>query len=56
MAQVFGGGDAIPDNMLQLLDLGEPSYLRSRPDGVIADTNRENASFAGHQRNLADIG
>jgi hypothetical protein len=56
MAQVFGGGDAIPDNMLQLLDLGEPSYLRSRPDGVIADTNRENASSAGHQRNLADIG
>jgi hypothetical protein len=56
MAQVLAGNNAIPDHLLQLLDLGKPSLFRPRPDGIIADTNLENASGARHQRNLADIG
>jgi hypothetical protein len=51
MAQVPAGGDAIPDDLLDLLDLGKPPFLSSGPDGVIGDTDLENTSGARHQRN-----
>jgi hypothetical protein len=44
-----------PDYLLKLLDLGKPPIFSPRPDGAIADTNLENTTGAGHQRNLADI-
>jgi hypothetical protein len=47
VAQVLAGRDAIPDNLLQLLDLGETSFFRPRPDGIIADMILENASSVG---------
>ena len=56
MTQVLVWGYAIPDYLLQLLDLGKPSLLGEGPDRVIADTNLENTSGTGHQRKLADIG
>ena len=55
MAQVLVWGDAIPDYLLQLLDLGKPSFLGAGPDRVIADTNLKNTSGTGYQRKLADI-
>jgi hypothetical protein len=48
MAQVLVWRDEIPDNLLKLTDLGKPSFLGARPDGIIADTNLENASGAWH--------
>ena len=56
MAQVLVWGNAISDDLLQLLDLGKPSFLGSGPDSVIADTNLENTSSTGYQRKLANIG
>ena len=56
MAQVLAGNNAMPDNLLKLLDLGEPSFFSPGPDIIIADTNCENTAGGGHQRNLADVG
>ena len=56
MAQVLAWDDAIPDDLLKLLDLRKPSFLGSRPDRVVADTYLENTSSTGHERKLTDIG
>ena len=53
MAEVLAWGYAIPDYLLQFLDLRKPSFLGSGPDRFIA--NLKNTSGAGHQRKLADI-
>jgi hypothetical protein len=50
-AQVLARRDAIPDNLLKLLDLGKPSLFSSRPDGIIADTNF--GSSSGKSGNVA---
>src|SRR5215831_17509371 len=46
MAEVLAWGYAIPDCLLQFLDLRKPSFLGSGPDRFIADTNLENTSSA----------
>jgi hypothetical protein len=56
MAQILVGSDAVSDNLLKLLDLGEPSSFSPRSDGILTDANLEDVSGAGNQRNLADIG
>jgi len=55
MAEVFAWGYAIPDYLLQFLDLRKPSFLGSGPDRFIADTNLENTSSARYKRKLADF-
>ena len=55
MTQVLVWGDLIPDYLLEFPYLGKPSSLVSGPDGIIADTNLENTSRAGHEREFADI-
>ena len=40
---------------LSSLISGNRPFFSPRPDGVIADTNRENASGAANQRDLTDI-
>ena len=48
MAQVLVWGDAIPDYLLEFLHLGKPSFVGSRPDGIIAETNFENTPSTGN--------
>jgi hypothetical protein len=50
MAQVLAWGDAIADELPELLDLGTPAFFSSGPDRVIVDANLEYASDARYQR------
>src|SRR5262249_48302039 len=49
-------GDRVAHELLQLLDVGEPSALTSRPQHLIAGANLEDAALAGDQGDLADLG
>src|SRR5579883_2817928 len=55
VAQVLTRGDAVPHGLLQLLDLRESSLRGAGPDRLAADSNLEDASRAGHQREFADL-
>lgn len=55
MAQVPAWGDAIADQLFELLDLGKPPFFGARPDSVIIDSNLEYTSGARHERKLADV-
>ena len=45
---ILAWGDPISDGLLKLLDLRKPSFLGSRPNRVVADTNLENTASAGY--------
>jgi hypothetical protein len=56
MAEIAGRHDFVPDELLELLGLGEAPGLGARPDELAIDTHLEHAArIVGDERDGADL-